>query len=109
MIEHTQIKKFCNQIVQQFRPDQIILFGSYGYGQPTEESDVDLLVVLSFEGENARKSWEILRQTNPSFPVDLLIRTPKKIQERLNLNDGFIREIIEKGQVLYAADHSRVD
>ncbi len=109
MIEYSRIKELCGQIVRQFHPVQVILFGSYGYGQPTADSDVDLLVVLSFEGKSAKKSWEILRQTNPSFPVDLLIRTPEQIQNRLKLDDGFMREIIENGQVLYEADHSRMD
>ena len=108
MIAHNEITEFCRRIVQEFHPEQVILFGSYGYGQPTEDSDVDLLVILPLEGHSSRKAWEILRKTNPSFPVDLLTRTPQQMQQRLALNDGFIREIIEKGQVLYDTHYQRV-
>lgn len=50
MISYSQIQAFSQQIVEQFQPEQIILFGSYAYGQPTEDLDVDLLVILAFEG-----------------------------------------------------------
>jgi predicted nucleotidyltransferase len=80
MVTKLQIRELCARIVRAFHPGRIILFGSYGYGQPTEDSDVDLLVILSGEEHGPRKSWEILSETNPSFPVDLLVRTPEQVQ-----------------------------
>jgi uncharacterized protein len=101
MVELTQIKTLTEEIVRHFRPEKIILFGSYGYGTPTADSDVDLLVVLPFVGKCQFKSLEILEKTNPTFAVDLITRTPEQVQARLRENDFFMKEIISKGKVLY--------
>jgi len=106
MIDTQTIMDFCTQIKEQFEPTRIILFGSYAYGPINPDSDVDILVVLPFQGKAALKSAEILNRTNPHFPVDLLVRTPEQVQERIQMDDFFMREIIEKGKVLYEATYS---
>ena len=106
MIEMNKIMELSWAIANKFQPEKIILFGSYAYGNPTEDSDVDMLVVLSSEGNNLRKTWEILSQTQPRFAVDLLVRTPSEIEQRLAWNDLFLREIIEKGKVIYESAHN---
>ncbi len=58
MITLDQIQAFSQQIAEQFQPDRIILFGSYAYGQPTSDSDVDLLVILPFEELPVHKAIE---------------------------------------------------
>ncbi|MEA5452356.1 nucleotidyltransferase domain-containing protein [Leptolyngbya sp. CCNP1308] len=108
MVDMQQIEALSQQIAEQFNPDRIILFGSYAYGEPTADSDVDLLVVLPFEGYPFRKASEILRATDPNFAVDLMARTPEQFQQRLELEDFFIKEICEQGRVLYEAAHPRV-
>jgi predicted nucleotidyltransferase len=97
------ISDFARRIAEQFNPGKIILFGSYAYGKPTADSDVDMLVIMSFEGRGAYKSAEIATTIKPDFPVDILVRTPEQIKQRLNLGDFFIREIMERGKVLYEA------
>lgn len=106
MVAMDSIQEMTEHIIQEFRPKQIILFGSYAYGTPTADSDVDLLVILPFEGKAPRKSLEILNKVNPTFAVDLLVRTPEQVQQRLAWNDFFLQEIIEKGKVLYEAAHA---
>jgi uncharacterized protein len=101
-----EILQLNERIVQEFQPERVILFGSYAYGTPDSDSDVDLLVVLPFEGQGCRKSLEIIAAVEPSFAVDLLVRTPQQLQQRLEWNDFFIREIVEKGKVLYEAPDS---
>ncbi|MBD1876502.1 nucleotidyltransferase domain-containing protein [Nodosilinea sp. FACHB-131] len=108
MVDMQQIEALGWQIAEQFNPDRIILFGSYAYGEPTEDSDVDLLVVLPFEGHSFRKASEILRVTDPDFAVDLMARTPEQLRQRLELGDFFIQEICEKGRVLHEAAYPRV-
>jgi predicted nucleotidyltransferase len=108
MIDKSKILQWSQQIAQAFKPEQIILFGSYAYGQPTDSSDVDLLVIMPFKGQPFRQAIKILTQANPDFAVDLLVRTPAQIQQRLDWNDFFIHEILDKGTVLYAAPHTRV-
>ncbi|MCX6894207.1 MAG: nucleotidyltransferase domain-containing protein [Verrucomicrobia bacterium] len=104
MVERAKIRSFCNAVAKQFRPRKIILFGSYAYGKPTEDSDVDLLVVMPrtrYRGE--RMSVRIRLAMQHEFPMDLLVRTPAHISRHLRWRDPFICEIMEKGQVLYEA------
>ena len=103
MIEMQKVYELSDRIVQYFHPQKVILFGSYAYGAPTEDSDVDILVIMPFEGKGAYQSAEIATTTHPRFPVDFLARTPEQIKKRLELGDFFIKEIIEKGKVLYEA------
>lgn len=106
MITIEQIQAFAQRLGEEFSPHKVILFGSYAYGQPTSDSDVDLLVITPFEGNSVKKSVEIRLKLRPPFPMDLLVRTPEKVRERLKMGDGFMREIINKGKVLYEAKHS---
>ncbi|RPJ19916.1 MAG: nucleotidyltransferase domain-containing protein [Chloroflexi bacterium] len=105
-ITQRTISSFARQVARQFNPQKIILFGSYAYGKPTEDSDVDILVIMPFKGKGAHKATEILLATDPRFPIDLLVRTPEQIRTRITLGDFFIREITQKGRVLYEAAHA---
>ena len=96
-----EILALSARIAKKFHPRKIILFGSHAYGAPGPDSDVDLLVIMPFEGKSAHQAAEIRFHTNPGFALDLLVRTPDKIEERLAIDDFFIREILEKGVVLY--------
>lgn len=93
------------RIGREFHPQRVVLFGSHASGTPGEDSDVDLLVVMPFEGKPPGKSVEIRLKINPPFPVDLLVRTPQAVQKRLEMGDQFMRDIIESGKVLYEADN----
>jgi predicted nucleotidyltransferase len=102
MVERSTIRLFCKAVAKQFRPRKIILFGSYAYGKPTENSDVDLLVVMArtrYRGE--RMSIRIRKAMPASFPMDLIVRTPAEISKRLFWGDSFMREIVEKGKTMY--------
>jgi uncharacterized protein len=101
-----EIRDFGRRLAEEFRPDKVFLFGSYAYGNPRSDSDVDLLVVMPLDGDPVDKSVEMRLKLRPRFPLDLLVRTPAKIRERLAMGDDFIRDILEKGKVLYeASDH----
>ncbi len=101
MVDDQTIQDFCNRIVQDFQPERIILFGSYAYGNPTPDSDVDILVVLPFECKNLYKSLEILNRANPAFPIDLLARRQDDTERRYREGDPLIREALDRGKVLY--------
>jgi len=76
MVSRQEIQATCDDIVREFAPLQVILFGSYGYGTPTEDSDVDLLVVMAIpESETRRQAAEIRRRIPDRFPMDLLVRS----------------------------------
>jgi uncharacterized protein len=91
-----------NQIIKAFDPHRIIVFGSYAYGKPTPDSDLDLLIVMDSDERPAARAVKVSRLLRPRpFPMDILVRTPGEIEYRLDIGDYFIREIIERGQVLY--------
>lgn len=109
MVDTEKILSLSATIAHEFKPDCIILFGSYAYGRPNEDSDVDLLVILPFEGKPIRKALEIVTKVKPRIPVDLIVRTPEQVKERIANNDWFMREIIDKGRKLYESTDHRMD
>lgn len=108
MIEMEQIQALSQQIVEQFQPDRIILFGSYAYGTPNEDSDADLMVVMPFEGHPSRQAIKVLNQIHADFSLDLLVRTNEFITERLRLGDFFMMDIVEEGKIIYEAADARM-
>src|ERR1700733_349253 len=103
----TAIRRFARRIAELFQPDKIILFGSYAYGKPHEESDVDLLVIM--RTRNAiDQSIRITLAFEQPFSLDLIVRTPWQVERGLKDDNWFLREIIEKGKVLYEARNGQV-
>jgi predicted nucleotidyltransferase len=106
MVEMDRIKSLSERIAMEFRPERIILFGSYAYGEPTEDSDVDILVIMPFAGKPVQKAIEIRSKIEPRVPLDLIVRTPQQVNERVAMDDWFMREIVEKGRTLYEGNNS---
>lgn len=107
MVSHKDIQATCDDIVREFSPLQVILFGSYAYGTPTTDSDVDLLVVMDIpESETSRQAGDILKRIPRRFSMDLLVRSPYEIDFRISHNDWFLREITERGKLLYGDPRS---
>jgi predicted nucleotidyltransferase len=102
-----EIRRFARQVAEQFHPEKIILFGSYAYGQPHEDSDVDILVVMDAPNE-FNQAVKIRLAVDARFPMDLLVRTPKTMEWRLREGDWFLREVVAKGKVLYAKTNGRM-
>ena len=103
MVDFKDIQALADSIVKLFNPERIILFGSYAAGTAGIDSDVDLLVVLPFNGKTWKMASMIRHRTHPLFPLDLLVRTPQQIRQRLAMNDIFMRDITQKGKTLYEA------
>jgi predicted nucleotidyltransferase len=99
-----QIEEFGRRVGREFGAERVILFGSYAKGNAGPDSDVDLLVIGPFEGRSVDKSVEIRMKLRSNFPMDLLVRTPQKVRERIEMGDAFMREILDQGVVLYEAD-----
>lgn len=101
------IRRFARRIAERFQPDKIILFGSYAYGTPHNESDVDLLVIMP--ARNAiDQALKIDLAFEPPFCLDLIVRTPRQIERGFRDDNWFVREIVEKGTVLYEAPDGRL-
>jgi uncharacterized protein len=103
LVDKRSIRALSRRIAEEFHPDKIILFGSYAYGKPTADSDVDLMVIMPHEGHPVDKATEIHLRARPGFPLDLLVRTREKVRERIEMGDDFMEEIVTRGEVLYEA------
>jgi predicted nucleotidyltransferase len=96
------LDEIVRRVVTNLHPEKIILFGPYGYGKPTNDSDVDLLVIMETSGRPADRYLAVSRLLRPRpFPLDILVKTPTEIAQALEKKDFFIREIVTRGQVLY--------
>ena len=95
------IHELVTRIARLFNPRRIILFGSYAVGNPRSESDVDLLVIMDTFLREPMQALQIRQAINPLFGVDILVITPVRLNQRLKWGDSFLKEIIEKGVVLY--------
>ncbi len=100
------IEYMLTNLIDQYQPIKVILFGSYATGNFDEDSDIDLLIIKETQ-ERFIDRWcavgKILEGTHPSVPVDTLVLTPQEVEKRVSGGDQFILEILEKGKILYAA------
>ena len=104
MVAMHTIEEFGRRVGCKFGAEKVVLFGSYAQGLATEDSDVDLLIIVPFKGRSVDKSVEIRLKLRPRFPVDLIVRTPEKFRQRLEMGDSFMQEILQEGKVLYEAN-----
>jgi hypothetical protein len=109
MVSAHRIIDYVDRIVVGFNPRRVVLFGSYAYGDPSGDSDVDLLIT--------RRRWSMSPLTAAGririelgvpFAMDLIVRSEADWARRIGGMDCFAREITTKGITLYAADDARV-
>jgi predicted nucleotidyltransferase len=101
------IRKFARDVAEQFQPEKIVLFGSYAYGTPHKDSDVDILVIMPCRNEldqAVKIHWGLM----PPFPLDIIVRKPKEMEWRLAEGESFTTEITTRGKVLYEKVGARV-
>lgn len=100
------ILKIVEKIKKEYQPEKIILFGSYAYGTPYRDSDIDLFIIKDTQErpiDRRVRVRKIVSDPKRFIPFEPLVLTPKEVSERLEIGDQFIEEIIRKGEVLYAA------
>ncbi len=102
------IRRYARAVAERFQPERIILFGSYAYGTPHEDSDVDLLVVMPCRNE-IDQSARITYELEAPFALDLIVRKPSNLAWRLEEGDWFLREIVGQGKVLYEKADATLD
>lgn len=102
-IDRIKIEEIKDKIVKEYQPEKIILFGSYAWGTPDENSDVDLFIIKE-SAENRLNRQRKLRSLlfDGNFPpMDLLIYNPSEIRERLKIKDIFLNKIFNEGKIIY--------
>lgn len=100
-IPKSVIRAVANQIAKEFKPKKIILFGSYARGNPRPESDLDLLVIMNTPLKEWQQTLEIRRSLGVMFGMDLIVQTPKRLEQRLKMGDSFLQDVMKEGKVLY--------
>ena len=107
-ITFENLSTICGQIVRDFQPEKVILFGSQVYGVPQAGSDFDVLVILEHGERNSRKALEITEVLGFPCPMDLIVRKPQEVQKRYDEFDPIIRAALNKGRVLYERNNRTV-
>lgn len=102
-VSKNRIQRVVDRWIQVLKPQKIVLFGSYAYGKPNADSDVDMLIIMD---SNERPTTRVVRALEAvhgvkNFAMDILVRTPDEILQRLKIGDFFVQEILERGKVLY--------
>lgn len=106
MVPMRDIKRYCDGIAAAFKPQRIILFGSYAYGKPTEDSDVDVMVVMPKKRYKRDLGFQVRMQVPAGFPVDVLVEPDDKLERRIADRESFILDVTEKGRVMYEGGHA---
>ena len=103
-----KLEEIVRRIVEVADPDKIVLFGSYAYGKPREESDIDILVVMNSELPRYKRSVPIYKAlADLLIPIDIVVYTPQEIEEWSDVPQAFITSILRKGKVIYEKNQSR--
>lgn len=95
------IKKTIANSIKKAKPQKVILFGSHAYGNPSKDSDVDLLFIKNTGLSPLKRYCFVSNNIDHIFPMDIMVKTPLEIRKRLAMGDPFYKEIIKKGIVLY--------
>lgn len=105
------------EALSELDPYLVLLFGSYAYGLPNEDSDIDILVVTNDDfipqtfGEKHKVYQPVNEKIRPikaQIPIDLIVHTLPMYRKFLELNSSFAQEISSKGVVLYERKCTRV-
>lgn len=105
MITDTELQQWTQRIVKRFNPLRVILFGSYATGQPRQDSDVDLLVIMPHEEKGYKVAAKIRMALEEVLQkvvaIDILVRSPEELEQRIEKGDQFLKSVVEQGKVLY--------
>lgn len=101
MIQYQEIEAYAQELVAKFKPEKVVLFGSYANDSASEDSDVDLLVIMPYPGKASRQALEIRKAVQKRFPLDLVVQSPLEASRRMQAGDPFITNALVEGRVLY--------
>lgn len=96
-----EINNIKNQLLEKYKPEKIILFGSAAWGDE-EAHDVDLFIIKNdVPHYGADRITELYRLMDTNMAVDYIIYKPEEVKERLSLRDPFLIKIFNEGILLY--------
>ena len=100
-VDQKELERVVRQIVERYRPTKVILFGSHAYGEPTEDSDVDLLVVMDTNENRLRAAANISAGIDHPFPLDIVVFKPGQLEASIKRGGVFATEVAKRGIVLH--------
>lgn len=101
-INQKLLDEITDRIVEKINPLKIILFGSFAYGKPNKDSDLDFFIIKKTKLPFRKRYGMVSDALYPRMiPMDFIVKTPKEINERLKKFDPFIKEVLKRGKVLY--------
>ena len=108
MIKEEEIQRLVEKIAKKYKPEKIILFGSFAWGKAGVDSDVDLLIIKKTDKKRIERNLEVKKIINGSLPVDILVYTPKEIEKSIDEDKNlFIEDILRNGKMIY--DNSKIN
>ena len=99
-----EVQQMISRIGETMHPLQVLLFGSYAEGTATEDSDLDLLVIMESSGPRYKQSAQIRDLFwPPKAPMDILVYTPEEVRRWNGVINHILTRAFKTGKVLYAA------
>jgi predicted nucleotidyltransferase len=102
-ISPSLLREITRRLVDEFQPEEIILFGSHAWGKPDEDSDLDLLVIVPHSDlppvRRAMRAHRCLQGLN--VPKDILVRTRAEMERFRPVRASLEHQIFERGKILY--------
>ncbi|MBI3599860.1 MAG: nucleotidyltransferase domain-containing protein [Nitrospinae bacterium] len=105
MDQNVIITQIVEKIKKYFQPEKIIVFGSFAWGNPTRDSDLDLFIIKDTKEKPRKRALEVRRiisEENAFVGIDILVYTPEEFRKRMEMGDSFLSKIMKKGKVMYA-------
>ena len=100
-IPEAEIRSITGQLIEKYKPEKIILFGSAAKGKFRVGSDLDFMIVKETKKAKVERMREVVGLVNKKTPADFLVYTPQEIRRRLAMGDYFIEDVFKEGKVLY--------
>ena len=103
MITQRAINKISEKIAKKYKPEKIYLFGSFVWGKPNFDSDVDFFIIKKTKKKKFDRQLQVRKIVSGELPVDILVYNQEEIGERLSLGDLFLKKILNQGKLIYDA------
>ena len=109
-VDESTLKEIVRRLVAEFQPEAVILFGSHAWGAPTDDSDLDLLVIVSESDEipTARATRGYGAVGDIMIPMDIVVKTRREVERYRPVYASLTRRIMDEGRCLYGRRETRV-
>ncbi|MEK7103778.1 MAG: nucleotidyltransferase domain-containing protein [Patescibacteria group bacterium] len=101
MVKQSEIQNVVKRIAERYKPEKIYLFGSFAWGEPNKDSDVDFFIVKETSERKFDRQLKVRRIISGDLPADIVVYNNQEIKERVSLGDFFVKKILNQGKLVY--------